>query len=141
MSVKARHEDISDGTIWFAIEEKLDRGHKLHLLTPQQLIKLKFAFDGHKKQGTPLFHEILSSLIREDIPHLPVNDLIHLFIACRFSNGGQTNLQLDVLEALKTHYSQLSFEEKVNLLLAFTLYTKPIKFHKKMEHRRKNEFK
>jgi hypothetical protein len=32
----------------------------------------------------------------------------------------------------------LRFEEKVNFLLAFTLYTKPIKFHKKMDRRRKN---
>ncbi len=56
MSLKARHDDISDGTVWFNMEEKLERGRKLYLLTPQQLIKLKYAFDSHHRQGTPIFH-------------------------------------------------------------------------------------
>jgi hypothetical protein len=83
----------------------------------------------------------LAALIREDIPKLAVNDLVHLFYACRHSNGGQTNLQSEVLEALKPLYSQFSFQQKVDFLLAFTLSTKPIKFHKKVHKKRKNEFK
>ena len=95
--MKARHDGVSDGTIWFAIEEKLERGHKLHHLNPQQLIKLKYAFDGHAKQGTPLFHEILASLLKEDVPKLDINDLLHLFYSCRHANPGLTNIQPEIL--------------------------------------------
>jgi hypothetical protein len=64
-----------------------------------------------------------------------------LFYACRHSNGGQTNVQSQILEALKPHYSQFSFQQKVDFLLAFTLSTKPIKFQKKVHRKRKNEFR
>jgi hypothetical protein len=47
---------MSDGEIWFAIERRFDRGHKLHLLDSDELIKLKYAFDGLQKYGTPIFH-------------------------------------------------------------------------------------
>lgn len=62
LCLKAR-QDGAPGEIWFAIEERLARGNKLYLLTSKQLIKLKYAFEGHVKAGTPLFHEILSSLL------------------------------------------------------------------------------
>jgi hypothetical protein len=66
---------------------------------------------------------------------------VHLFHACRHSNSGFTNLQPEVLEALKPLYSQFTFQQKVDFLLAFTLSTKPIKFHKKVHQKRKNQFK
>jgi hypothetical protein len=75
----------------------LGRGNKLYLLSPEELIKLKYAFDGHVKYGTPLFHEILASLLKEDIPKMDANQLVHLFFACRHSNSGFTNLQPEVL--------------------------------------------
>lgn len=56
ISLKARHDNITDGIIWFSIENKLERGHKLHLFEPDQLIRLKYAFDGQTKFGTPVFH-------------------------------------------------------------------------------------
>jgi len=33
ISLKARAEGLDDGSLWFLIEEKLGRGHKLHLLS------------------------------------------------------------------------------------------------------------
>lgn len=69
------------------------------------------------------------------------NQLIHLFYATRKANPGKTNLQIDVFEALKPFYSQLTFEEKVNLLLTFTLNARALKYGKKIERRRKHEFR
>ena len=135
LCLKAR-QDGAPGEVWFAIEERLARGNKLYLLTSEQLIKLKYAFEGHVKAGTPLFHEILSSLLSEDIPKMSASQLLHLFYACRHANPGRTNLQPSVLEALKPLYPQLTFQQKVDFLLSFTLSTKPTKFQKKAHERR-----
>ena len=70
---------------------------------------MKYAFEGHVKVGTPLFHEILSSLLSEDVPKMNLKQLLHLFYACRHANPGRTNLQPNILEALKPLYPQLSF--------------------------------
>jgi hypothetical protein len=67
-----------------------------------------------------------------------INDLVHLFYACRHANSGSTNVQPEILEALKPLYSQLTFQQKVDFLLSFTLSTKPIKFHKKVHRKRKD---
>jgi|688.fasta_scaffold255501_2 hypothetical protein len=56
ISLKARNDNIEDGRIWFAIEQRIDRGKKLNLFTHTDLIKLKYSFDGHRKFGTPIFH-------------------------------------------------------------------------------------
>lgn len=93
----ARWQGLEDKEIWYWIEEGLQRGKKLYLLSSEELLKLKWAFDGEPKQGTPLFHEILASLLREDLPTLDKNTLLRVFYACRTSNGGQTNLQMDVI--------------------------------------------
>lgn len=67
---------------------------------------------------------------------MSITKLLHLFYACRHANPGRTNLQPNILEALKPLYPQLSFEQKVDFLLSFTLSTKPIKFQKKAHKRR-----
>jgi hypothetical protein len=72
----------------------------LYLLSSEELIKLKWAFDGLnkqespvKKQGTPQFHEILSSLLREDLPKMNGDQLVNLFYASQYSLIGFNNIQ------------------------------------------------
>ena len=97
-------------------------------LSKEELVKLKWAFDGKVKQGTPIFHEILSSLLREDLPTMSKDLLFSLFYACRHSNSGQINLQHDVLELLRPKFKEFSFEEKVKLVLGLTFCTKSLKY-------------
>jgi len=47
---------MGDREIWYQIEDKLGRGKKLYLLSSEELVKLKWAFDNKNKQGTPIFH-------------------------------------------------------------------------------------
>ena len=61
LCLKAR-QDGAPGEIWFAIEERLARGNKLYLLTSEQLLKMKYAFEGHSKAGTPGFGTSIRSL-------------------------------------------------------------------------------
>lgn len=68
LSVAARHQEIANGEIWFQIEHGFQRGKNLYHLSSEELVKLKWAFDHKIKQGTPVFHEILSCLLREDLP-------------------------------------------------------------------------
>lgn len=93
ISLAARKQGVSDRGVWFAIEEGLGRGKKLYLLSSEELVWLKWAFDGQQKQGTPVFHDILSSLLREDLPQMGQPLMLDLFYACRHSNAGKTNLQ------------------------------------------------
>jgi len=139
--LKARESGISDGGIWFAIEKRFDRGHKLNLLNSDELIKLKYAFDGLQKYGTPIFHEILGALLQEDAPKLNKHQLTSLFYACRFSNPGKTNVQLESLKALEPLYASFSFQEKADFLFTYTLCSKPLKVHKKVQKRRRYEFR
>lgn len=141
ISLKARKEGQLDGSLFFAIETRFDRGHKLHLLNSDELIKLKYAFDEHQKYGTPIFHEILSSLLREDVPKMNSVQLRNLFHACRHSNPGKTNLQQDCLDALVPHYKNMSFAEKADFLFTFAMSSKPLRLGKKVHKRRRYEFK
>lgn len=97
LAVAARHQEVADGEIWFQIESALGRGRKLYLLSSEELIRLKWAFDNRTKYGTPAFHEVLADLLREDVPKLSKDALMSLFYACRHSNSGSLNLQPDVL--------------------------------------------
>lgn len=58
--------------------------------------------------------------------------LFDLFYACGHSNPGKTNLQREVLEALKPMFRKLSFEEKSIFLLGFSLLTKSLKYYAKV---------
>ena len=141
LSVAARHQNVEDGEIWFQIEAALGRGRKLYLLSPEELIRLKWAFDNRTKYGTPTFHEILADLLREDLPKLSKDALMSLFYACRYANFGNINLQPDVLEALRPFFKDFSLEEKTRLILAFATCTKRVKYHSKAHKRRQFEFK
>jgi hypothetical protein len=68
-AVAARRQEGTEGELWFAIEEGFKRGKALYLLSSEELVRLKWAFEGQGgKQGTPQFHEILSALLRGDLP-------------------------------------------------------------------------
>jgi hypothetical protein len=111
------------------------------LLNSDELIKLKYSFDGLQKYGTPLFHEILAALLQEDAPKLNKLQLTSLFYACRFSNPGKTNVQLECLKALEGLYTNFTFQEKADFLFTFTLCSKPLKIHKKVQKRRRFQFR
>lgn len=64
LSLAARGQGVEDKVLWYAIESGFQRGKKLYLLSTEELVRLKWAFDGKTKQGTPIFHDILSSLLR-----------------------------------------------------------------------------
>jgi hypothetical protein len=123
--------------LWFAIEERFERGKKLYLLNSGELIKLKFAFDGDTKYGTPTFHEILASLLREDLGKMNGIELMNLFYASRHANPGITNLQFDILKAIDPFYTTFTFDQRVNFLLTFTLCTRSIRYYAKVQKRRR----
>ena len=110
-------------------------------MSSEELLKLKWAFDGKQKQGTPVFHDVLSSLLREDLPTLDKETLLRVFYACSHSNPGRTNLQPDVIELLRPLFKQFTFEEKSIFLLVMSIATKGIKYNKKVHKKRKYEWK
>ena len=70
VSQRARWQDMHDANYWWAIQEGFERGMVFHKLSPQELIKIKWAFCGAKKFGTPQFHAVLADILREDVPHM-----------------------------------------------------------------------
>lgn len=56
LTLAARNQGVEDMALWYAIENGFQRGKKLYLLSPEELVRLKWAFDGKLKQGTPVFH-------------------------------------------------------------------------------------
>lgn len=72
----------------------------MHNLSADELISLKYAFDGRQKYGTPKFHQVLCDLLNEDVPTMSKQSLIHLFYACRYSNPTKINPQIKLLRYL-----------------------------------------
>lgn len=141
MCLRARHQGVDDAKMWWAIEEGFERGMVFHKLSPQELISIKWAFCGRRKFGTPQFHTVLADLLREDLPSMDHHQMVSLFYACWHSNAGRTSLQHDILNALTPHYSSFTFEEKANFLLLFTMSTQKLRYEKRVQKRRRDEYR
>lgn len=93
ISLLLRSQNAKKPELYYKLENKFKSGDKFHLLNSSDLIKLKFSFDNLTKYGTPKFHDVLASLLKEDISTMNKGQLIDLFFAGRYSNPGKTSVQ------------------------------------------------
>ena len=89
-----------DRSAFYQIEKKLER--IFHIISDNDLINLKYAFQQSPKMGSPNFNIILTDILTEALPQLNKEQLIHLFYANRHDNFRlyRRNLQRYILEHL-----------------------------------------
>lgn len=74
IALKMRLERSGDGELWYKLDKLLEK--KLHNLSVDEVVQLKFAFAGHKRFGSVEHHKILNDLIDGDAEQMSISQLI-----------------------------------------------------------------